>query len=478
MKQEYDTVIGLEIHVELSTKSKIFCSCSTEFGKEPNTCICPVCTGMPGALPVLNRQVVEYAIAAGLALNCSIRSRTCFDRKNYFYPDNPQNYQISQLYLPICHDGFLELSSNQEMKRLRIREIHMEEDAGRMIYEKETKGSLIDYNRSGIPLLEIVTEPDFRSADEVIAFLEKLRILLRYTEVSDCRLQEGSMRVDVNLSLSDKTSGVPGTRTEMKNLNSFRAIRRAVQNEQERQAHLLRMGKSVTQETRRWDDGKGRSFSMRNKESAQDYRYFPEPDLPPVWISQEWITGIRESLPEFREQKATRFVRQYQLSEYDADLLTESRTVAALFEETAVLCHSAKAAANWLTGETFRLLRENSMDPEELRFSAIHLAELIRMLQSGAVSGPVAKKVFERIFLEDVDPKAYVREHHLETVQDTAALETAAVRVLAENASAAEQYRQGKEKVLGFLLGQLMRQMKGQADPSSASEILRRLLKS
>lgn len=478
MNQEYDTVIGLEIHVELSTRSKIFCSCSTKFGQTPNTSICPVCTGMPGSLPVLNRQVVEKAIAAGLALNCRIRRYTCFDRKNYFYPDNPQNYQISQLYLPVCHDGFLEISSHMERKKMRIREIHMEEDAGRLIHDQTSDCTFIDYNRSGIPLLEIVTEPDFRSADEVTEFLEKLRTILRYAEVSDCRLQEGSMRVDVNLSLSRKDSGIPGTRTEMKNLNSFRAIRRAVHKEAERQEEILRLGKTVIQETRRWDDGKGISFSMRRKETAKDYRYFPEPDLPAVRIDREWMERIRKSLPEFREEKTARFLKQYGLSPYDAELLTESLAVASLFETTVSLCHNVKAAAGWITGETFRLLREHSMDPEKLRFSAAHLSALIRMTDSGTVSSTVAKKVFEKIFLEDVNPVVYVKEHHLETIQDPSALETAASLVLAENVSAAEQYRQGKEKVLGFLLGQLMRKMNGQADPGTASEILRRLLKS
>lgn len=478
MNQEYDTVIGLEIHVELSTKSKLFCSCSTEFGQTPNTNICPVCTGMPGTLPVLNRKVVEKAITAGLALNCRIRRYTCFDRKNYFYPDNPQNYQISQLYLPVCYDGYLEISSHNEKKKRRIREIHMEEDAGRLIHDEIIHCSFIDYNRSGIPLLEIVTEPDFRSADEVIEFLEKLRTILQYAEVSDCRLQEGSMRVDVNLSLSRKDSGIPGIRTEMKNLNSFRSIRRAVQKETERQKELLRLGKTVIQETRRWDDGKEQSFSMRRKETAQDYRYFPEPDLPAVQIDLKWIDRIRKSLPEFREEKTVRFLKQYPLSAYDADLLTESRTIAVFFEKTVSLCHNAKAAANWITGEMFRLLREHSMDPEKLRLSATHLSDLIQLTDSGIVSGTVAKKVFEKIFLEDVDPIVYVKENHLETIQDTSALEAAASLVLAENTSAAEQYRQGKEKVLGFLLGQLMRKMNGQADPAVASEILRSLLKS
>ncbi|MFQ7290571.1 MAG: Asp-tRNA(Asn)/Glu-tRNA(Gln) amidotransferase subunit GatB [Lacrimispora saccharolytica] len=476
MKQTYETIIGLEVHVELATKTKIFCSCSTAFGGRPNTHTCPVCTGMPGTLPVLNRQVVEYALAVGLASNCSIHQMCRFDRKNYFYPDNPQNYQISQLYLPICHDGYVEIETEHGPKKIRIHEIHMEEDAGKLIHDEWEDCSLVDYNRSGVPLLEIVSEPDMRSADEVIAYLEKLRKMIQYLGASDCKLQEGSMRADVNLSLRRAGSKEFGTRTEMKNLNSFKAIRRAIENEQERQAELLDAGKPVEQETRRWDDNKEFSRAMRSKEDAKDYRYFPDPDLPPVLIPDEWIQRVRNSLPEFQEEKAQRYIREYQLSAYDAGLLTESRKIAALFEETAALSGKAKKAANWLIGETLRLLREKNMDPEQLNFSPEHLAALIRLAEDGSVNNQVAKKVFEKIFEEDIDPVAYVEEHGLKTVSDTGMLEEAARRVIAANADAVEQYHQGKEKILGFLIGQLMRETKGQADPSLAGEILRSLL--
>ena len=476
MKQTYETIIGLEVHVELATKTKIFCSCSTAFGGRPNTHTCPVCTGMPGTLPVLNRQVVEYALAVGLASNCSIHQMCRFDRKNYFYPDNPQNYQISQLYLPICHDGYVEIETEHGPKKIRIHEIHMEEDAGKLIHDEWEDCSLVDYNRSGVPLLEIVSEPDMRSADEVIAYLEKLRKMIQYLGASDCKLQEGSMRADVNLSLRRAGSKEFGTRTEMKNLNSFKAIRRAIENEQERQAELLDAGKPVEQETRRWDDNKEFSRAMRSKEDAKDYRYFPDPDLPPVLIPDEWIQRVRNSLPEFQEEKAQRYIREYQLSAYDAGLLTESRKIAALFEETAALSEKPKKAANWLIGETLRLLREKNMDPEQLNFSPEHLAALIRLAEDGSVNNQVAKKVFEKIFEEDIDPVAYVEEHGLKTVSDTGMLEEAARRVIAANADAVEQYRQGKEKILGFLIGQLMRETKGQADPSLAGKILRSLL--
>ena len=476
MKKQYETVIGLEVHVELATKTKIFCSCPTAFGGAPNTHTCPVCTGMPGALPVLNRQVVEDALAVGLAANCGINQYCRFDRKNYFYPDNPQNYQISQLYLPICHDGYVEIETSNGPKKIRIHEMHMEEDAGKLIHDEWEDSSLVDFNRSGVPLLEIVSEPDMRSADEVIAYLEKLRRMIQYLGASDCKLQEGSMRADVNLSIREVGQTGFGTRTEMKNLNSFKAIRRAIENEQERQAELLEAGKPVIQETRRWDDNKEASYAMRSKEDAKDYRYFPDPDLPPVLISDEWIERVRRRLPEFQEEKAERYVREYQLSEYDAGLLTESRNIARLFEETASICGKPKKAANWLIGETLRLLREKNMDPEDLDFSPEHLAALIDLADSGAVNNQVAKKVFERIFEEDADPVAYVEEHGLKTVNDAGALEAAARKVLEENADAAEQYRQGKEKILGFLIGQLMRETKGQANPSLAGEILKKLL--
>ena len=347
MSKNYETVIGLEVHVELATKTKIFCSCSTEFGGAPNTHTCPVCTGMPGSLPVLNKQVVEYAMAVGLATNCSITRYSKFDRKNYFYPDNPQNYQISQLYLPICRNGYVEIETPAGKKQVRIHEIHMEEDAGKLVHDEWEDVSIVDYNRSGVPLIEIVSEPDMRSADEVIAYLETLRQTIQYLGASDCKLNEGSMRADVNLSVREVGSPKFGTRTEMKNLNSFKAIAHAIEGERERQIELLEMGRKVVQETRRWDDNKESSHAMRSKEDAQDYRYFPEPDLAPIVISEEWINEIRSRQPELRPQKLERYRREYDIPEYDAQIITGTKHMADLFEETTKTVANRK---KYLTG--------------------------------------------------------------------------------------------------------------------------------
>ena len=358
--KNYETVIGLEVHVELATKTKIFCSCSTAFGGAPNTHTCPVCTGMPGSLPVLNRQVVEYAMAVGLATNCDITRYGKFDRKNYFYPDNPQNYQISQLYLPICRNGHVDIETSAGKKSIGIHEIHMEEDAGKLIHDEWEDCSLVDYNRSGVPLIEIVSEPDMRSADEVIAYLEKLRLIIQYLGASDCKLQEGSMRADVNLSVREVGAEKFGTRTEMKNLNSFKAIARAIEGEKARQIELIEEGKAVIQETRRWDDNKEYSYAMRSKEDAQDYRYFPEPDLVPVVISEEWLEEVRSRQPELRDEKMARYRREYDIPDYDIEILTGSKHMADLFEETIAICGKPKEVSNWLMVETMRLLKEKN----------------------------------------------------------------------------------------------------------------------
>ena len=476
MAKEYETVIGLEVHVELATKTKIFCGCSTEFGGEPNTHTCPVCTGMPGSLPVLNKKVVEYAMAVGLAANCRIHQYCKFDRKNYFYPDNPQNYQISQLYLPICHDGWIEIEAGGEKKKVRIHEIHMEEDAGKLIHDDWEDCSLVDYNRSGVPLIEIVSEPDMRSAEEVIAYLEQLRMIAQYVGASDCKLQEGSMRADVNLSVREKGSDTFGTRTEMKNLNSFKAIARAIEGEQARQIDLLEEGRPVIQETRRWDDNKGESYPMRSKEDAQDYRYCPDPDLPPVEISDAWMEEIRSSLPELQPAKKARYMEEFQLPAYDASILTESKKLADLFEETVALGARPKKVSNWLMVETLRLLKENSMEPEQIRFTPENLKKLIALTEDGSVNSSVAKEVFEQMFRDNVDPEAYVEEHGLKTVNDAGALEAVVKKVLENNPKVVEEYRGGKEKVLGFLVGQVMKEMKGKANPAMAGELLKKLM--
>ncbi len=464
MAKQYEIVVGLEVHVELATKTKIFCGCSTEFGGAPNTHTCPVCTGMPGSLPVLNKQVVEYAMAVGLATNCTITQQCKFDRKNYFYPDNPQNYQISQLYLPICRDGGIEIETNLGKKVIRIHEIHMEEDAGKLIHDEWDNCSLVDYNRSGVPLIEIVSEPDMRSADEVIAYLEKLRLIIQYLGASDCKLQEGSMRADVNLSVREVGASEFGTRTEMKNLNSFKAIARAIEGERARQIELLEEGKTVTQETRRWDDNKEYSYAMRSKEDAKDYRYFPDPDLVPIHISDEWIAQLKDNQPELRDEKVVRYKEEYDIPEYDIMLLTSSKHVADLFEETVEICGQPKKVSNWLMVETMRLVKEHEMDLEEIKISAANLATLIQMVDAKEITGTVAKEVFEVMFAENCDPKAYVAEHGLKNEVDEGKLDAVMTEILEKNPQSVEDYKNGKVKAIGFLVGQTMKAMQGKAD--------------
>ena len=476
MEKQYETVIGLEVHVELATKTKIFCGCSTAFGGAPNTHTCPVCTGMPGSLPVLNKQVLEYAVAVGLATNCDITRYCKFDRKNYFYPDNPQNYQISQLYLPICRNGKVEIETEMGKKYVGIHEIHMEEDAGKLVHDEWNDCSLVDYNRSGVPLIEIVSEPDMRSAEEVIAYLEKLRMTIQYLGASDCKLQEGSMRADVNLSIREVGAKEFGTRTEMKNLNSFKAIARAIEGERERQIDLLESGEKVIQETRRWDDNKGESYAMRSKEDAQDYRYFPDPDLVPIEVDEAFLDRIRERQPEFREEKMARYKEEFDIPEYDIDIITGSKRMADLFEATVALGAQPKKVSNWLMVETLRLLKENDMEPEDIRFSPEHLAALIAMADKKEINSSVAKEVFEEIFKSDVDPAKYVEEKGLKTVNDEGALRKTVEEVIANNPQSVQDYKSGKEKAIGFLVGQTMKAMKGKADPGMINKMLKELL--
>ena len=474
MSKQYETVIGLEVHVELATKTKIFCGCSTAFGAAPNTQTCPVCTGMPGSLPVLNRKVLEYAIAVGLAANCEITRYAKFDRKNYFYPDNPQNYQISQLYLPICRNGWVEIETKKGgLKKVGIHEIHMEEDAGKLIHDEWEDCSLVDYNRSGVPLIEIVSEPDMRSAEEVIAYLEKLRLLIQYLGASDCKLQEGSMRADVNLSVREVGTKQFGTRTEMKNLNSFKAISRAIAGETERQIDLIEAGERVIQETRRWDDTQGESYAMRSKEDAQDYRYFPDPDLVPVAVSDEMLEKIRAAQPEFRNEKMQRYREEFGIPDYDIEIITESKHMADLFEAATAICGQPKKVSNWLLGETLRLMKETETDAQDLRFSPEHLAKLIWLADKKLITGSVAKEVFEVMFEENVDPERYVEEMGLKTVNDEGSLRKTIAEVIAANPQSVADYRSGKEKAIGFLVGQTMKAMKGKADPASVNQILR-----
>lgn len=478
MAKEYETVIGLEVHVELATKTKIFCGCSTAFGGAPNTHTCPVCTGMPGSLPVLNKKVVEYAAAVGLATNCNITKDCKFDRKNYFYPDNPQNYQISQLYLPICRDGHVDIElEDGTVKPVRIHEIHMEEDAGKLVHDDWSGESLVDFNRSGVPLIEIVSEPDMKSAKEVIAYLEKLRLIIQYLGASDCKLQEGSMRADVNLSVREVGTAEFGTRTETKNLNSFSAIERAIEAEKNRQIDLIESGEKVVQETRRWNDDKEYSYAMRSKEDAQDYRYFPDPDLVPIHISDEWLEEIRSRQPEFKTEKMKRYKEEYGIPDYDIEILTDSKKLADIFEQTTAICNNPKKVSNWLMVETMRIIKEKSMDVSDISFSPANLAALIKLTDDGSINSSVAKEVFEKIFDEDIDPVKYVEENGLKQVNDEGALKKTVEDIIAANPQSVEDYRSGKEKAIGFLVGQTMKAMKGKANPAMVNDMLKELLK-
>ena len=476
MKQ-YETVIGLEVHVELATKTKIFCSCSTEFGGAPNTHTCPVCTGMPGSLPVLNKQVVEYAMAVGLATNCSITQNCKFDRKNYFYPDNPQNYQISQLYKPICTNGYVEIKGDDgEKKQVRIHEIHMEEDAGKLVHDDWNDCSLVDLNRSGVPLIEIVSEPDMRSSDEVIAYLEKLRLIIQYLGASDCKLNEGSMRADVNLSVREYGAKEFGTRTEMKNLNSFKAIARAIENERERQIDLIEAGEAVIQETRRWDDTKEYSYAMRSKEDAQDYRYFPDPDLVPIIISDEWMAEVKSKEPEFRDEKMARYISEFNLPEYDADIITLYKPLADLFEAAVQKGSASKEASNWLMGETMRIVKDKGIEPDQVKLTGENFAKFLKLIENDVINKTVAKEVFEAIFDGGVNPEAYVEEHGLKMDNDTDGLKKIIEEVVANNPKAVADYQGGNKKAIGALVGQTMKATQGKANPQMINKILNEIL--
>ena len=469
----WETVIGLEVHVELSTRSKIFCGCSTAFGGSPNTHCCPVCMGLPGSLPVLNERVLEYAVRAALALHCTIARRTRFDRKNYFYPDLPKAYQISQLYHPIGRGGYVDILPNS--RRIRIHEMHMEEDAGKLIHSGHE--TYPDYNRCGIPLLEIVSEPDFRSAEEVMAYLETLRSMFTYLGISDCRMEEGSMRADVNLSIRRRGDDALGTRTEMKNINSIHAIDRAIESESARQIRLLEHGEAVRQETRHWNDERHFSTAMRSKENAPDYRYFPEPDLPEFLVSEAMIAELRAAQPEFAEQRAARFVHDFGLSEYDAKLLTEHRKTAELFEELLRLNISPKTAANWINVPLARALHEAKHTPEDANIPSDQLAWLIQEVEGGRLNRHDGISALERLSTAEIqDVKAYIDEHHLAIVEDRGALRETVSRIIAANEKAVAEYRGGREKALDFLIGQCMRELRGKSTPAAVREEMLRAL--
>jgi aspartyl-tRNA(Asn)/glutamyl-tRNA(Gln) amidotransferase subunit B len=472
---EYEIVIGMEIHVELQTKSKIFCSCPTEFGQDENTHVCPICLGMPGVLPVLNEKVVEYATMAGLALNCEIAHFSKMDRKNYFYPDLPKAYQTSQFDLPICTGGLVEIDVDGLKKDIGITRIHIEEDAGKLLHES-ADGSLVDVNRCGVPLIEIVTEPDMRSAEEARVFAEKVRNILEYTGVSDCKMQEGSMRFDVNLSIMEKGAKEYGTRTEMKNLNSFRSLVRAVAYESKRQIIELKKGHRIIQETRKWDDTKGVSSSLRSKEEAHDYRYFPEPDLVPIVLDEAYIEAMKKALPELPEAKKTRYIEEYQLPEYDAGVLTASGVTARFFEETVALYNEPKQISNWLMVEVPPLLKELELSMEEIPLKPTQLAELLELVKDDTISGSIGKKVLSDVFKTGQNPKVIVEKEGLAQMSDTGELEAIIEEIVKNQPKSIEDIKAGNEKAYGFLTGQVMKATKGQANPQVANEIIRKVV--
>ncbi len=476
---EWEIVMGLEVHVELSAKTKVFCSCTTEFGGLPNTHCCPVCTGFPGTLPTLNKSVLEYAIKAGLALGCEINNYNKFDRKNYFYPDLPKAYQISQLYLPFAKNGKVEITVNETKKHIGIHEIHMEEDAGKLIHSDDGNVSYIDYNRCGIPLIEIVSEPDFKTADEVISYLEKLKSLFLYLGISDCKMQEGSLRADVNLSVRPVGSETLGTRTEMKNINSFKAIRHAIAYESARQIEVLEQGGKILQETRRWDDNKGQSFAMRSKEDAEDYRYFPEPDIPPILLSDEYVTKLKNSLPEFAEQKAERYVKEYGLSNADSLLLASDKHIANLFERTVILCNNPKEVRYWIISQLLFFMNEKAMDSQDINLNPNTFASFINLILNDKLSKQNGKLVFEAMLFSrgDFDAEKYIKEHNLEQIDDSEAIRLAVKQIINANPTPVAQYKQGQLKVVGFFVGQVMREMKGKAKPDTVNKIVAEELK-
>lgn len=475
----WEMIMGLEVHVELSTKTKIFCSCTTQFGGAPNTHCCPICTGMPGTLPVLNKSVLEYALKAGLALNCDITQYTKFDRKNYFYPDLPKAYQISQLYLPFAQNGHIDITTKSGVKKtIGIHEIHMEEDAGKLIHSPFGDESYPDYNRCGVPLIEIVSEPDFRSAEEAVAYLEKLKLTFEYLGISDCKLQEGSMRADVNLSVRPYGSDKFGTRTEMKNLNSFKGIERAIEYEYKRQVEVLENGGKITQETRRWDDNKGKSYAMRSKENAQDYRYFPEPDIPPISISDEEIEKLKKNQPELADAKKARYMENYALSDYDASIITGNKNLADLFENTVKICGEAKETANWILGQVMYLAGDKGMELDDVNISPKVFADFVTLIAKGSVNRKIGRDIFELVFEkgEDFDVNKYVADNNLAMVEDTGEIESVVKKIISENPASIEDYKAGKTRVVGFLIGQCMKALKGKANPSAVSELVNKEL--
>ncbi len=472
LMKEYEVVIGLEVHAELSTNTKAYCSCKAEFGSDPNTNCCPVCMALPGTLPVLNEKVVEYAVKAGLATNCTISKFSKQDRKNYFYPDLTKSYQISQFDLPLCENGYIEADVNGEKKKFGITRIHIEEDTGKLIHDQFTGDTLIDYNRCGVPLIEIVSEPDFRSADDVVAYMTTLKSVLEYLEISDCKMQEGSIRCDVNLSVREKGAEKFGTRTETKNLNSFKAIQRSIEFETKRQIEVIENGGVIYQETRRWDDAKGVGYAMRTKEEAHDYRYFPEPDLAPIIMEDGYVDNIRENLPEMPHVRRERYIKNYNLSEYDANQITASKYVANFFDTAYESCKNAKQVANYLMGDVSRMLKENEMEIVDVKFTPNDLGALITLIEKGTISSKIAKTVFEEMFETGKNPEEIVKEKGLLQMSDEGAIKEIVEKIVAANPQSVVDYKAGKDRALGFLVGQIMKETKGKANPQIVNKFV------
>ncbi|RRJ61999.1 Asp-tRNA(Asn)/Glu-tRNA(Gln) amidotransferase subunit GatB [Paenibacillus oralis] len=473
----YETVIGLEVHVELHTKTKIFCGCSTEFGAPPNTHTCPVCLGHPGVLPVLNRQAVDYAMKAAMALNCEIGDVSKFDRKNYFYPDSPKAYQISQYDQPIGLNGYIDIEVDGRTKRIGITRLHLEEDAGKLTHVDGGFASLVDFNRVGTPLVEIVSEPDISSPEEARAYLEKLRAIMLYCEVSDVKMEEGSMRCDANISLRPHGQKEFGTRAELKNMNSFRGVVRGLEYEQLRQAEILDEGGEVVQETRRWDESQGKTFSMRGKEEAHDYRYFPDPDLVTLHIDQAWKDRIRASIPELPDARKARYTAEYGLPEYDAGVITSSKALADLFENSLEYTKDAKAVSNWIMGDLLGYLNTNGLELADVKLTGQGLGEMIGLLEKGTISSKIAKTVFKEMLQSGKLPQQIVEEQGLVQISDEGAIKAIVDEVIAGNPASVEDYKAGKEKAIGFLVGQVMKQSKGKANPGLVNKLLVEALK-
>ena len=470
-REDYEMIIGLEVHCELSTKTKIFCSCPTDFGGEPNTHCCPICMALPGTLPVLNEKVVEYAVKAGLATNCSIAKNSKNDRKNYFYPDLPKAYQISQYDLPLCYDGYVTIDTPDGEKKIRLERIHIEEDAGKLNHDEYGRGSFVDLNRAGVPLIEVVSRPDLRSAEEVESYMRKLKSIFEYIEVSDCKMQEGSLRADVNVSVRKKGSEKLGTRTEMKNMNSFRSIVRAVEYEANRQIELIEEGGTVTQETLRWDDVSGKTFPMRDKEDAQDYRYFPDPDLAPIRLSDEYIENIRKNLPELPESRRKRYLNDYELSEKAANFTVQSKYYSNLFEDAIKVCNNPKSVSNMIMSDIARILNEKEEEPDEIPFTGEDLGELVKLIDDGKISSAIAKKVLEEMFENPKKPSKIVEEKGWIQISDEGEIKKIVLEILENNPQSIADYKAGKDRALGYLVGQAMKATKGKANPQLLNKL-------